>query len=303
MAVASLGLSPARWDLTPQEFPLLWEFIEAAEALGYDSFWCSDPTLAPQPVFEPIALLGAAAARTHRIRLGTGVLALSLRNPVLTAKELATLDFLSGGRLIVGVGVGAANLAEYRAFGISPRDRGARVDEAIGLMRLLWSGEHVTATGRLYRTEGISMKPEPVQRPYPPIWIGGASPAALRRAAPLGDGWLGSSVTPSEVEVAVGSIQSAAQSAGRIINPGSYGVLLHFSITPQRHLGLLPRPRKDVPLESFCALGSIEQVGERIQEYLDAGAGTVVLRPVCAAKEALSQVEMVARELRPRLRS
>lgn len=301
-----LGLSPARWQLTGRDLPFLWDFIDAAESLGYNSLWCSDHPLHSRLVFDPIAFLSAAAARTRRIRLGTSVIVLSLRNPILTAKELATLDFLSGGRLIVGVGAGNPKLPEFEAFGISPRQRGARVDEAIALMRQLWRKSRVTYRGEFSQVRNISLKPKPLQRPYPPIWIGGGSPAAFRRVGLVGDGWLGSSVTPDEVKTAIKSIRSIARRAGRKVQPDSYGVLLHFNCckdncTIEKLKPYLPFGRKDIPLQRFCALGSAAQVGERVQEYLDAGARLVVLRPACPAREAMRQVEMVSSEIAPRL--
>src|SRR5205085_4271907 len=129
------------------------------------------------------------AAYSSTLKFGPSVLAVPLRNPVLLAKELATLDYLSHGRLLPAVGLGS-DLAEYAALGVPPEDRGARADEAIEVMRLLWREERVTYDGRFYSLHDVSIVPRPVQKPCPPIWIGGRTKAAQRRVGRVGDGWL-----------------------------------------------------------------------------------------------------------------
>jgi probable F420-dependent oxidoreductase len=183
-------------------------YAQTAEQLGYDSVWVGDHVVFPSgyashypystawsgpqkdmPVLDPIATLSFVAAQTNRVRLGTSVLLLPARNPVLQAKSFSTLDVLSRGRSIFGVGVGWLE-EEYRALGVPFERRGARADEYLELITLIWTGDEVTFRGEFYSLDPCYVLPAPVQRPHPPVWIGGNSAAALRRVARRGDGWI-----------------------------------------------------------------------------------------------------------------
>ena len=182
-----LGLSPLQaggnFEDTIQE-------CERAEAAGFDSVWLGEhhnsQTLYPTPLLG----LAAIASRTRRLRLGTGVLLLPLYHPLAVAEEAAMVDVISGGRLILGVGAGYAP-EEFAAFGVSIKERGSRMDEAVPLIHRLWSEEKVTHEGRHYRVTDATVGPRPVQRPRPPIWFAGWVEPAIRRAGRLGDAWLG----------------------------------------------------------------------------------------------------------------
>ncbi|HET9724609.1 MAG TPA: LLM class F420-dependent oxidoreductase, partial [Actinomycetota bacterium] len=180
---------------------VLGRVAEHAEAAGLESLWVSehlvlaDPRRPPspmdpeEPILEPVVSLAYAAARTTTLRLGTGVIVLPLRNPLVLAKELATLDVLSGGRVMFGIGVGYVE-REFRALGASFEDRGDRTDEYLGAMLALWTEDHPSFEGRFYAFEGVRSHPRPLQQP-PSVVIGGWSPPALRRAAERGNGWYG----------------------------------------------------------------------------------------------------------------
>jgi len=168
-----------------------------AEQLGYDSVWVSDHVVVPDAnvdrigagIFDPLVTLAVAAGATSRVRLGTTVLIVPYRNPVVTAKMLATIDVLSGGRVTVGVGVGWLR-EEFQALGAPDFDRrGAVSDEYLRIFKTLWTQDPATFHGEFYRFDRIHCLPHPAQKPHPPIWIGGHSKAALRRVARLGDGW------------------------------------------------------------------------------------------------------------------
>jgi len=183
---------------------------QRAEALGYRSVWVGDHVVFPSRLtsrypyhpegefpfdpaenfLEPLTVLTYAAACTSKVRLGTGTLIIPYRHPVVTAKMLATIDVLSGGRLIVGAGVGW--LAEEFAFLDSPyNQRGARTDEYLQAMKVLWTQAEARYEGRFIRFDAVRCEPKPLQKPHPPIWMGGHSQAALRRTAKLADGWYG----------------------------------------------------------------------------------------------------------------
>jgi probable F420-dependent oxidoreductase len=204
-------------------------FAQALERIGYDHIDVFDhvvmgfpiegrppgPYNAAMPILEALATLGFLAAATSRMTLGTEVLVLPQRDPTLVAKQVSTLDTLSGGRIRLGVGVGWQE-SEYEALGADFHTRGARMDEAIALLRTYWSEPQVTLAGRHYRATAMGMEPKPPQGRRLPIWIGGGSDAALRRVGRLGDGWLASRVTDAEDgRRSIAAIRRYAEQAGR----------------------------------------------------------------------------------------
>jgi len=155
-----------------------WDLVRRVETLGFDSVWCGDHVSFNLPLWESLTLLASYASITSRIRLGSAVYLLALRPAAVAAKVTATLDALSGGRLIFGVGVGGENPKEFDACGVPHRERGARVTEAIDVVRTLWRDTPASFKGRFTQFDGVSIDPKPAQKPGPPIWIGGRSDAA-----------------------------------------------------------------------------------------------------------------------------
>ncbi|HEX3783754.1 MAG TPA: TIGR03619 family F420-dependent LLM class oxidoreductase [Pseudonocardiaceae bacterium] len=202
----------------------LARFAEQAEELGYDSLWTfqrllvgTDQDLAPvyQSVLDPLIALSFAAARTSRIRLGVAVLNLPFVSPAYLAKQAATLDLLSGGRLDLGLGSGWS-AAEFTATGSSGARRVTRTVEYLKVLRTLWAAEVSEFTGELYTVPASRMLPKPVQRPGPPILLGGMVPAALARAGRLADGWLSSSGTDlTRISAQIATVRAAAEEAGK----------------------------------------------------------------------------------------
>jgi probable F420-dependent oxidoreductase len=197
-----------------------------AEALGYDSLWTFQRLLsAVQParetyrsVQDPVVTLAFLAGLTSRVRLGVAVLNMPFFAPAVIAKQLATLDIVSGGRLEVGLGIGWS-AEEYEAVGVPMRDRGRRADEYLGALRALWTQSVVRHEGEFYRVPPSLMEPKPVQRPYPPILLGGAADAALRRAGRLADGWVSSSNADlTTIGESIAVVRSAAEEAGRPVD-------------------------------------------------------------------------------------
>lgn len=212
----------------------------AAEGLGYHVLWTAEHIIFPRtiatpypyggrfpypvtdPILDVVATLSYVAALTSRIRLGSSVVVLPYRNPIVLAKELASLDVLSNGRLLLGVAAGWLQ-EEFDLLGVPFRERGRRMDEYISLVRALWTEEQVTFHGRWFELSGAAFFPKPVQRPHPPLWIGGGSAAALRRVARLGDGWI--AVPRSNLEELaedIRAIRRLAEEAGR--DPNAIGV-------------------------------------------------------------------------------
>ncbi|HLZ68493.1 MAG TPA: LLM class F420-dependent oxidoreductase [Dehalococcoidia bacterium] len=209
-------------------------FAQAAEATGFDSLWVSDHVIVPKrlesrypynesgefpfrpdaPFLDPIATLLFVAGCTERVRLGTAVLIIPYRNPVVQAKELATLDFVSGGRLILGIGTGWM-AEEFAALDVPFAHRGGRTNEYLALIKQLWSAEDTSFSGTFYRLDDVGFAPKPLQQPRPPIWGGGHSEPAFRRGGQLCDGWLGANVSPQQVAAQFARVQHYAREAGR----------------------------------------------------------------------------------------
>jgi probable F420-dependent oxidoreductase len=221
------GLSPLQgggsFEQTIQE-------CERAESLGFDSIFLGEHH--NNPVLYPAPLIGLAAiaSRTRRIQLGTGVLLLPLYHPVAIAEEGAMVDMISGGRLILGVGAGYAP-EEFAAYGLSVKERGSRLDEAVNLLRRLWTEEHVSHQGRHFTVTDATVGPRTVQRPRPPIWFAGWAEPAIRRAARLGDAWLGGpSASASELQTCVRYYTQARQDFGYGPDDGKIAALRYVFV-------------------------------------------------------------------------
>jgi len=187
------------------------------------------------PVLEPLVLLGFAAAVTSRIGLSTEVLVLPQRQAVLVAKQVSTIDTLSGGRMRLGVGVGWQE-CEFEALGLGWEARGRRMDEAIAVLRSCWEDERIVYTGDHHRLDAIAMDPKPPQGRGLPIWVGGDAPVAHRRAGRLGDGWMGTTGVPDEViRTGITTIRRTAESCGR--DPDAIGLQLMLALPPTDEAG------------------------------------------------------------------
>jgi probable F420-dependent oxidoreductase len=207
-----IGLSPLQ---SGSNFEATIQDCERAEALGFDSVWLGEHHNHPLLYPTPLIGLAAIASRTRRLRLGTGVLLLPLYHPLAVAEEGAMVDMISGGRLIVGLGAGYAP-EEFSAFGIPIKERGRRLEESAALLHRLWTEEHVSHEGRYYRLRDVTLGPRPVQQPRPPIWFAGWVEPAIRRAARLGDAWLGGpSARLDELAECVRIFREAWQEAAR----------------------------------------------------------------------------------------
>jgi probable F420-dependent oxidoreductase len=212
---------------------------QAVAAAGLDSVWTGehvvlpDPQAPPSPApprtpfLDPAVSLAFLAAHTRRIRLATGIIILPQRNPLVLAKEIASVDVLSGGRAVLGIGAGYLQ-PEFRALGIPFERRGPRTDEAIDAIRALWSLEKPAFRGRFFAFEGIDAHPRPVQRPGPPIVVGGTSPGALRRAVARGNGWYGFALDPAATERCLLGLERAAEEVERPVELGR----LEITVTP-----------------------------------------------------------------------
>ncbi|HXG50837.1 MAG TPA: LLM class flavin-dependent oxidoreductase [candidate division Zixibacteria bacterium] len=286
----------------------LLRVVDDCERWEIDSIWVSDRIAAPQPTPEPVVLLSFLASRLKRMKLGTSALVLPTRQPVTLAKELATLDLLSEGRLLLVAGLGADDSRDFEATGVPREERGRRADEAIALMKRLWTEENVTFRGRFWSTTGLTLVPRPYRREGIPLWTGGRSPAALRRAGRLADGWLASRVTPREIEAGIQAIRVHAAAAGRCIPGDHYGALVPFCFAKSvaeasACAAQALRDRPDAALGDYAALGPPERVREKLEEYVRAGATKFVMRPAGPKGSARDQIKTLAETILPVLQT
>jgi probable F420-dependent oxidoreductase len=287
------------------------QVVELIDASGYDSLWCGDHISFPAAILDPFLQLAQAAVVSRRLMLGTSVYLLPLRHPVPVAKQVASLDHLTEGRFIFGVGVGGEFAKEYEVCGVPINERGPRLTEAIGILRQLWTGEPATYQGRFYGAfRDVPMQP-PARRPGgPPIWCGGRSDAALARAGRLADGWIAYAITPDMFKAGLAKIQAAATEAGRGGAAFGTGHLLFTRLdsTYEKALDaatvtLSQRYAMDFrrAAERYAALGSPEQVAARIRAFHAVGVRHLLLDIVGPYEERDEQLRWVARDVLPLL--
>jgi probable F420-dependent oxidoreductase len=295
--------------------PMIGELVELVELVdrsGYDSLWVGDHISFAVPVLDPLLQLAQAAVVSRRLTLGTSVYLLPLRHPAPVAKQVSTLDHLTEGRLIFGVGVGGEFPREYEVCGVPRGERGARLSEGIALLRRFWSGEPVSHTGGFYGTfSDIPMQPPARQPGGPPIWCGGRSAGALRRTGRLADGWLSYVVTPEMYRASLETIAAAAHEAGRSMTRFGTGHLLFTRIDDSYDKALdaatetlSVRYAMDFrrAAQRYCALGRPDQVAERIREFHAAGVRHVALDLLGPYEQRHDQIARFAAEAMPLLR-
>jgi probable F420-dependent oxidoreductase len=273
---------------------------ELAEELGYDSIWAGEHLSFHNPILDLGVALATFAAVTDRIRLGAGVVLLPLRHPSLVAKQAASLDYVSGGRLLLGVGVGGEGEKDFEAAGVPIGERGSRTDEALVALRGLFCGP-ATHEGRFFRYEAVSIEPAPTQIGGPPLLVGGRKEAAQRRAGTLADGWLPYLVSPRALAEGIAHVAEHARSVGRDPATLRNGVVAFALVgddgdatreAARRHLstryGMAFEPHH---IDRLCVVGTPEECATRLAEYRDAGAALISLNPAADESEFLSQVE------------
>ncbi len=277
-----------------------------AEALGFDSLWAGDHVAFPAPILDPLQVLACFASHTRRVRLGTCVYLLPLRHPTLVAKMMASLDFISAGRLTVGIGVGGEFPAEFQACGVPVRERGPRTDEALAVLRFLWRGEPSAHRGRFFNLESVRLKPAPIQAGGPPIWIGGRSAAALRRTARAGDGYVGYLLSPDGFRERMARVRTQATAAGRDGAAITAALMTFALVDPDRDAALqragailaamYGRPMHTAA-ERYCVVGTAEQCAAAAREFADAGVEHLVLTPLGYGDDTREQIRRLATAL------
>jgi probable F420-dependent oxidoreductase len=292
------------------EFPFAgasdyWRWVDVCEAGGVDSLWQTDRLVSRQPILECMATMAALAGRTRRLRFGMNVVSLALRDPVLLAKQCATIDVLSEGRLLPAFGIGSPLGPEWQALDIDTKTRGRRTDESLEIIARLWREDSVDFAGKHYRLTGASISPKPVQ-PDLPMWIGGSSDAAVRRTARYGTGWQGGPEGPEDAGRIVAAIKKAAAETGRSIDEDHYGAAFPFYFgqpTDGVVAGAMAAYAKRTNREParYFAIGDETAILARIAEYVDVGVQKFILRPVGDGASVLAQTRLLIEKVLPRV--
>lgn len=274
-----------------------------AEALGFDSLWAGDHIAFPGPILDPLQILACCASQTRRVRLGTCVYLLPLRHPTVVAKTVSSLDFITGGRVIFGIGVGGEFPGEFAASGVPVNERGARTNEAITVLRRLWNGDEAEHTGRFFRIGRVHLKPPPVQAGGPPIWIGGRSDAALRRTARLGDGYVGYLLTPDGFRERMARIRTFAEELGRAGRSITAALMTFAAVDRERDkavqragaiLGAMYERDMHSAAARYCIAGTPQDCRGAVARYADAGVEHLILTPLAYGDGTIDQVRALA---------
>jgi probable F420-dependent oxidoreductase len=280
------------------------EFLRRAEALGFHSAWVVEQILGAMTSLEPVELLAYAAALTERLRLGSAVLLTALRNPVHLAKSLATIDQLSGGRLIVGVGLGGTPRV-YPAYGLRPERRAARFEEGLTVMKRLWTEPRVTMKGEFFDLDSASIAPRPAQKPHPPLWFGGHHPNALKRAVAMGDGFIGAG-SASTAAFADQARQLRLFIADARRDPAAFpiGKRVYIAVDADRDRAARRLAEwfgafygKPELAAQVCVWGDAAQCADGLREIVAGGAQFLMLNPVF---DEIEQAERLA-EIAPKI--
>ncbi len=282
-----------------------WRWVDLCEAGGVDSLWQTDRLVSKQPILECMATMGALAGRTRRLRFGMNVVSLALRDPVLLAKQCATIDVLSEGRLLPAFGIGSPLGPEWTALDIDTKTRGKRTDESLEIIARLWREDTVDFAGKHYRLTGASISPKPVQ-PDLPMWIGGSSEAAIRRTAKYGTGWQGGGETLEDAGRVVTAIKKAVVEAGRTIDEDHYGAAFPFyfgSLSDSLVTGAMAAYAKRTGRDasSHFAIGDAQVIRDRVAAYVAVGIEKFILRPVGSGYEVLVQTKRLIEEVLPHI--
>jgi probable F420-dependent oxidoreductase len=292
----------------PVDVEHIRNFVMKAETLGYDSLWLQERIISDFPMLEPVSLLNYVAAITAKVRLGVSVVLLTLRNPLQLAKSISTLDCISGGRAVLGIGLGGGHLGSHEeVFGYSREKRVRRFTEAVEVMKLLWTEPKATFQGSFWNFKDVSMEPKPLQKPHVPIWFGGHHENALKRAVKHGNGWMGAGSSSSSAFIRESAIiRRYLEEAKR--DPASFDIAKRVYVAvdndkaraERRLREWFARRYKNAELGPRVSIwGSTDECTEKIQEIVCAGAQRIVFNPMF---DETAHLELCAKEIMPHLK-
>ena len=282
-----------------------WRWVDMCEQGGVDSIWQTDRLVSRTPILECMAAMAALAGRTRRLRFGMNVVSLALRDPVLLAKQCATIDVLSEGRLLPAFGIGSPLGPEWQALDIDTRTRGRRTDESLEIIARLWREDSVDFAGRHYKLKAASISPKPVQADLP-MWIGGSSEAAIKRTAKYGTGWQGGGETIEDAIRVVAAIKQALPAAGRTIDEDHYGASFPFYFgsandgTVAKAMDAYAKRTGRDPTKQF-AVGDANSILDRVGQYVAGGIQKFILRPIGSGDQVLAQTRQLIEQVLPQV--
>ncbi len=299
-----LGFGLANYPFEEPRSYFRW--AEYLEQSGVDSMWQSDRLVSTDNYLESISALATLAGCTEKIKFGMNAIVIPLRDPLVLAKECATVDYLSNGRLLPMFGVGYPNAAEWSAMGKSPDHRGSIANEMFDLMARLWTEESVDFDGKYFQYKNASIAPRPIQQPIP-LWIGGSSKAAAKRTARLGSGWIGGAATPADVAKSIAMIKDELKIVGRSIDEDHYGASIAFRVGTTDDDAVKNSPflkragvGEEIDLNPLFCIGDTAKLVQRLRDYIAAGASKFVLFPVTAGDaDTFDQTRRVIEEVKP----
>lgn len=304
MAKVRFGIGLRRLDNTAAD-------ARNAEALGYEFVSTGEHVFFYGPTGNGLISLAAAAGATTTIGLMSTITLVPLYPAALLAKQVSALDVLSGGRFNLGVGVGGEYAKEFEACGVPVNERGARTNEALALMKRLWTEDEVVFDGRFNTLGGVTLAPKPTQKPHPPIWISGRSDAAMRRCARYGTGWLPYMYTPEKLEESLAAIAGHAAHVDRD-QPVEPGLFIFFAVHEDRERAIkMAADRLSVQYNQdftqlvgrYALAGNPDDCVARLRQYIDAGARTIILNSACPAGYVEDNERLLARAVLPLLRA
>jgi probable F420-dependent oxidoreductase len=281
-------------------------YLRRAEDLGFDSAWTQEQVLGAASQLGPVEMMAYAASCTTRLRLGCAVFVSTLHSPVHLAKSMSTLDQLTGGRIEVGVGSGGRG-RPFAAFGLDAARYVTRFTEGITLMKALWTQDRVTFDGEFWQLRDAAMEPKPVQKPYPPVWLGGAAPAAVRRAVALGTGFFGAGSAPTAAFAdQVATVRAALAEAGRPADGFRIAKRVYIAVDSQPgrardriNAGLEQVYGRRVPdIEAAAIAGTAADCVRELRQVAAAGAELILFTPLF---EQAEHAEVLAAEIIPQL--
>ena len=289
----------------------LVQMVEQVDRCDFDSLWVGDHISMPIPFLDPLQQIAQAAVISRRLTFGVGVYLLPLRNFAPVAKQVSTLDLMTEGRLIFGVGVGGEFPKEYEASGIPLSERGARLSDGIRVLKKFWSGAPVTHESPFLKFENVAMRPTPWQKGGPPIWCGGRSKPALRRAARIGDGWHSYAITSDMYRDGLALIKETAEEVGRSFSPFGTGHLLFARVSDDYesaldeaadHLSTRYNMNMRPAAERYGAIGTPQDVAEAIRNFYEAGVRHITLDIAGVYERRGEQLEKFSSDVLPLLR-
>lgn len=295
-----LGISRFPFDKARDYF----EWVDYCEDKTVDSIWQTDRLVSKDAMLECMSVMAALAGRTEKIRFGMNVASIALRDPLLMAKQCATIDFLSDGRILPAFGLGSAFSQDYSATGTPTKRRGKKADEALELLARLWTEDSVSFDGEFFQYDNACISPKPANA-HIPLWIGGSSEVAMKRTAKYGTGWLGGIDTPEQARVVVAGIKDALKDTGRKIDEDHYGASFLFRFgSPEDEIvaatakGFAARI-KESP-DRYLVAGDAADIIVRIREFLDAGCEKFVMLPMAnGTADVMEQTRLFVEQVQP----